>query len=209
MKRCICMIAALCLLMALGGCQNEDGLPKPGVIEGNHYRSDWIGIECDLPEQFTVKSADELRKNNGIPAEGDAAEEEIRKAIESAEVLYDYYGYNATTGSLLTVATENLPLLYESVPTEAEYTDLCREKVEKSLAEIGLTAIVIEKTTLPFLGADRAALKVSGRINGDTPVPFFETMVFIKKDSYMILFTASTVETDDTVPLLENFKAVG
>ncbi len=62
----------------------------------------------------------------------------------------------------------------------------------------------VEKATVSFAGADHAALKLTGEIQG---IPLCETIVLVKNGPYIFVITAATFYEDATADLLALFQA--
>lgn len=201
MNKYLKRILPIFCILTLCACDRVT-VPPAGQIEGNHYENQYLGIACDLPEQFSVQSAERLEEINKLSntASDTASSDATRK---SAEALYDFYAVNQSTGSSLTVVYTNLTIRFGDLENDDAYLAAVKEYVASNFDAMDDMTAEISQSVAPFLGEAYPEIYITGVI--DETVAYFERMVCIRKGDYMAILTATTIGTDDTEALLKSF----
>lgn len=79
---------------------------KLGVSSGLTYESEFVGIGCTLPEDWSFYTDEQMRQLNNIAI--DAAGEELQSLMENASVIYDMFASDATGANNINVNLEKL-----------------------------------------------------------------------------------------------------
>ena len=118
MKKILCLLLASLMLLSLCSCfggkdedevrgeivsgdkQNTDGEKalkfSLGSVVSNTYNNDFLGLSCTLPSEWTFYSEAEILKINNIA--GEFYDEDVKKKLENAKVIYDMYAVIAEKG---------------------------------------------------------------------------------------------------------------
>lgn len=181
-----------------------------GSIEGSTYTNSFIGIGIDLDENWYIATEDELASMNGTLADS-FTDEELKEMMADSDSFFDFYAASTDGMVTMNVTMENLGLLYGTVMDEDAYLDASMDgdTLEKSLNEIGIEDIVIEKTTVSFAGAEHKGITISGNVYvEETAIPFYELLVCCKAGNYMACVTMATYIENTTSDLAAMFYAV-
>ena len=104
MKKILAILLALLMLFSLCACsamkeasedEEEEKTTKPesefslGTIDDLNYESEYIGIGCDLPDNWRFYSDTELESLNGFVL--DRLDGDARDMVENASIIYDMY----------------------------------------------------------------------------------------------------------------------
>ena len=104
MKKLFAALLALGMLLSLCACAAEESGKKEtkkketksdftlGTIDGENYENTYIGLGCNLDEDWRYYSDAEISEISGIAM--DRVEEDARKLLEDAAVVFDMYAAN-------------------------------------------------------------------------------------------------------------------
>lgn len=174
-----------------------------GSSQGSVYKSEFIGIGCEVDATWTLYDDAQIRELNQLTM--DAMSDEYAAALENAQIVYDMYAMDTTTGNSINVNLENLGLLYGATLSEADYVDLSLTSIKDALGSMGMENITAQATTVTMAGKERSAIQVQGSMAG---ISLYETVVCIKCGSYMACITVATMGSDQTADLLAKFYAL-
>ena len=209
MKRLVTVLLVIVMVFGMGGSalaigRSTDKIER-GVIENNVYENAFLGIGCELDEDWVFYTDEEIAENNGIAVEM-LEDEELQELLEENPTLTEMWA-TYEDGILVTgINIENLGLLYGMVLDEDAYIDLSLEGVERSIEAAGLEDDKAEKITIEFAGAERSAIRVTGMYGGE--VAFYQTQVCIKVGSYMALILLQSSDEDLTEELAGLYYAL-
>lgn len=170
-----------------------------GHSANNTYENSFTGIGCKLDDSWTFLTDEQIQSVNKITA--DLAGEEFKKALENASVLYDMMATQSETSNSLNVTFEKLPILYYTMSGE-QYAELGMDKLSKSLQNMGFQNLNLEISKTKFLGEDTACVKVFGTYEERA---LYEILVPVNCHGYMVLYSISSIGTDETEKILESF----
>lgn len=177
---------------------------KIGFINGGRYESEFLGIGCELDENWTYATQEEMAEIMGITTEA-FADTDYAEAIKDAEMFYDMYAAKADGTCSINILLQNMGLLYGTVITEEQYIDLSTQNLKDQMESAGLANVEWEKVDVEFAGENRPGLKISSEVNG---VAYYCTQVYIKSGSYMAVITLASYLEDTTESMLDYFFAV-
>lgn len=182
----------------------EDVEVKLGLVEGGRYESEFLGIGCELDENWTYASIEEMAQIMGMTTEV-FAETDYAESIKSAEMFYDMYAARTDGLGSINILLQNMGLLYGAVISEEQYVDLSTESLSSQLESAGFANVEWERVELDFAGESRPGLKISSEIEG---VPYYCTQVYIKSGSHIAVITLATYFEDTTESMADYFFAV-
>lgn len=176
--------------------------PALGTIDGNHYENEYIGIGCDLSQDWTVLTQEQILETNSMTK--DMVGDEYKEILDSANILYDFAASQGMNS--LSINLERLQGLTQLI-TEKQYVDACEESTVGSLQSMGMTNIAFTTSEIEFAGKNHWAIRISGdmALDESTTMTIYETMVCIRCGSHMALVTAATWVEDSTMDVLGNF----
>ncbi len=182
----------------------EDVEVKIGLVNGGRYESEFLGVGCELDENWIYATQEEMAQLMGITTEA-FADTDYAESIKDAEMFYDMYAANADGLSSINVLLQNLGLIYGTVLTEEQYIELSTQSLSTQLESAGFSNVEWEVVQLDFAGESRPGLKISSEIEG---VPYYCTQAYIKSGSYIAVITLATYFEDTTEAMIDYFFAV-
>ena len=158
MKRAAGLLLALVLVLSMAACGKKDGDGgdsqsgfQRGTIENGIYTNTFVGIGCQLSDDWTYYTDEQLAELSGVVAE---SSEEMQKAMEDGKSTYDMFASAMEGLVTINVVYEDLGALYGKLLDEAGYLEIAVPKLEDALDLHG--AIQREG------GADSGAVRRSG-----------------------------------------------
>lgn len=176
--------------------------PSLGTYDNFIYTNEFLGIRCELNENWIVADSTQLAEIIGAASDM-ITDEELAQIIADSGSSMVFYA-SADEGLVsMNIVTENLGVLYGTVLDEESYLNLAMASVPQALESIGLTDVTMELVTLNYLGTENVAVQVHGLFQG---MDFYETIVPRKVGNYMALLTIASYYENIGQDLLENFS---
>ena len=182
----------------------EDVEVKIGLINGGRYESEFLGIGCELDENWTYAAQEDLAELMGNTEEI-FADTDYAESIKEAEMFYDMVASTSDGVSSINVLLQNMGLIYGTVITEEQYIELATKDLTAQMEAAGISNVEWEIVELDFAGQTRPGLKISSQVNG---IAYYCTQVYVKSGSYMAVITLASYLEDTTEPMLDYFFAV-
>lgn len=233
MKKIVAMLLALVMVFSLCACGSKDDVSgsvsaadkdggasgsvtqtsepspepeeevEPGNLVGGRYENEFLGIGCELDDNWVYATQEELAEMIGQTAE--MFDEESAEQLKKADMFYDMLAASEDGLVSINVVIQNLGVLYGAVLSEEEYVELSTENLEAQLGSAGFTDISWEQITPDFAGQQRTGLHISSKIQGND---YYTTQVYIKAGSYMAVISFSSFAEDIGEELMANFFAL-
>lgn len=223
MKKIVCLLLASLMLLSLCSCfggkdedevrgeivsgdkQNTDGEKalkfSLGSVASNTYNNDFLGLSCTLPSEWTFYSEAEILKINNIA--GEFYDEDVKKQLENATVIYDMYAVIAEKGYNINVNLEKLNVLQAAALNIKTTLESQIDIIKSSYENMGYTDVKIAYQKITVDGKELDALKFSAKIQG---IDFYGLCFTFLKENYLANVTVSTLQTDSTSEILGYFK---
>ncbi len=139
-----------------------------GVVNGNVYENQYLGIGCDFPDNWKLSSAEELQD---LP---DAIADILADTELNADIpqIMDFYALDAeqsTTVNVLyteTSAAERLSFLLMDEEDMIDSLLTQKDMLKRSYSQMGMEPISMEKATTTFLGEEHFVLKTLCSVEG-------------------------------------------
>ena len=119
MKRAAGLLLALVLVLSMAACGKKDGDGgdsqsgfQRGTIENGIYTNTFVGIGCQLSDDWTYYTDEQLAELSGVVAE---SSEEMQKAMEDGKSTYDMFASAMEGLVTINVVYEDLGALYLSL----------------------------------------------------------------------------------------------
>lgn len=186
--------------------------PEPtieiGNIIGGVYENGYFGIGCELDENWTYATEEELASLAGLTVD-QIKDEDLKELFENAKTLYDAYA-SADQGLLsISVVIEDVGVLYGATLDETGYIDLSIENLVLALEQMGCFNVQTEAQDIEFAGGTHRALKVSAQMtSGETTLDVYELIVSVKQGNYFASITLCSFLDDATETMAGYFYAV-
>lgn len=175
-----------------------------GVTTGQTYESKFIGIGCQLGENWTFYTDAQMKELNNLTA--DMVGEEYKEALKNTSVIYDMYATDPSAGYTINVNLENLSLVHQLALTEEAYVQAGLESIKGALESTGLTDVTCTAATFTLAGKEHHGVNISAM--SPQGVPVYEAVVCLKTGGYMAIVTVFTSGENQTQALLSGFYAV-
>lgn len=233
MKKFIAMLLALVLVFSLCACGSKDDVsgslapadkggstsgsvsqtPEPaqepeeeieaGNLVGGRYENEFLGIGCELDDNWVYATQEELAEMIGQTA--DLFDEESAEQLKNADMFYDMLASSSDGLVSINVVIQNLGVLYGAVLSEEEYVSISTQNLEEQLGTAGFTDISWEQTAPDFAGQQHVGLHISSKIQGND---YYTSQVYIKAGSYMAVISFNSFLEDIGEDLMANFFAL-
>ena len=203
-KKMGCLLALMALLSALTACGGDSAedvsgtLPpetpmtpeetefQSGRVEGGTYTNEFLSVACQLGDEWTYLTDEEIAQLNG----------EIGESLTDEE-LSEMFSIN--------VIFEDMGVLYGAALDEDAYINLVMPTLEDALMQAGMSDIQVEAGSMEFAGADHSTLRVTSTIS---EIPVYELMVCVKEGNYMGVITLASYLEDTTEEMAALFTAL-
>ena len=181
----------------------EEESPELGIVSGGRYENEFLGIGCELDDNWVYANEEQLASLIGITA--DAVGGDFGEQMLKSDLFYDMYAESGTNAATINIVIQKLDLM-SSMASEEAVIDASIKTMETQLAAAGFSDLKIGKNTLSFVGEEHLGVTVSAMVQG---VQLYEQQVYIKKGGYIASITFGTYVTDRTADLAELFFALG
>lgn len=175
---------------------------EPGNQVGGRYENKFLGIGCELDENWTYATQEELAAMIGQTAE---LFTEYAEQIKNADMFYDMMAVADDGLVSINVVFENLGMLYGSMLSEEQYLDITGENLEEQFLSAGFENIEWERISIDFAGAEHAGFHLSCTVQD---VPYYCTQVCMKVGHYMAGISFCSFIEDVGEDLMANFFAL-
>ena len=225
MNRFLSAILALTMLLCLCACGGQNEATEPpvtaapatvtpttapkqkdpqlGDFADGVYTNAFIGIRCEVSDEWTVYSDAQLAQLNCLVLDT-MTDADLVEQLKKSNVAHLFYTTADNGYKSMNVVLENIGVINGVLLDEKAYIELSVEQLPAALQSMGLTNVTAEATTIHFAGADHAGVRVHGVLSG---VDFYEKIVCIKVGNYFGLVTVGSYREDATDVLLNMFTA--
>lgn len=182
-----------------------------GRMEGGVYTNTYAGFGCELDENWTFYTAEELQElpENVNEAFGDS---ELGELADGYAQISDMAADNANDLTTMNVLYTKLPMqerLFYLTLTEEELLEISlnqQDMLAEAYAEAGIELVSMEIVPVSFLGEDHYALKSTTVTQG---VDYYILQIMdYTRGSYGVTLTVGSYFEDKTPQLLDLFFAV-
>lgn len=227
-SKLVMLSLALIMVLALSACGNDDisgevtntegqtpdnntetsepdeATYEMGSMNGGVYTNGFIGIGCELDENWVYYNDEQLSDLNGIAMEA-TNNDDVVAALENGTVIFDMYASSSDGLATINVVFENLGVVNGITMDESKYVEAALNYVKDSFESAGGTNIMTEITTIEFAGAERACISSSCEISG---VTMYQKQICIKQGHYMAIITPCSFSEDITDNLAAMFYSL-
>lgn len=211
MKRIISILCVTVMVFTLSACgldelkigsDSSETKFNTGSVSGNKYTNDFIGISCELDENWVFMTNEQIEENNKV-AMGMVGED-YKEAVEKATTFTDMMATHVNGTDTLGVAFEKLSGSNASL-TEEKYADMSTSSLKGALESMGMTNVQASAGETTFAGSKHACIEITAEFNG---IAVYEKLAIVKHQNYIICITACTWGTDSCDANLGMFKAI-
>ena len=211
MKKLLSLLVVLCLLVALSGCQKvqqaADAVTAKefslGTVNGNHYQNDFVGIQCELSNDWTIYNEAQIAEMFGLYADS-FTEEDFKEMIEESGSSIIFYAEDSVTLSSVNISVTDTKSYSTAMGDHKELVDSIIEQMPEMMEQSVMTNVKVEADTFPFCGEDTYGTYITASVYD---IPAFERQVISIEGTYSITLTVCSYYEDSTMELLELFTA--
>ena len=220
MKKVLCLLLVIMMLVSLSGCfggngtedvRGDTGNETPsqnesepefslGKTTNNTYNNDFLGISCTLPAEWVFFTDEQILELNNIV--GDILDEEIAERLKNANIIYDMYAAYQTEGSNMNINLEKLGAVQMIALDIKQTLEAQIGTIKSTYQSMGYTDTDVEYQKIKVGGKEFDGLKLTAKIQG---IDFYATIFTFRKSNYLANVTVCSLQTDKIDTILSYF----
>ena len=205
MKRVSYLALALALVLSLTACSIGSKKFERGVVEGQTYTSQFLGLTCTAPAEYTYVSDEEIAQRNHLAAEAVDSEElvkQMRESLENGNQVQDMY--LMTADGLQTVNVMLVKVSAKGAAVDmAAFADMGKDQVVSAYQSMGMTDVEASRETVTFMGQQYEGICTSATY---TDVPVTTVQVCMQVGDYVCVITFTSYVEDHTPEMMDFFS---
>ena len=205
MKRVSYLALALALVLSLTACSIGSKKFERGVVEGQTYTSQFLGLTCTAPAEFTYLSDQEIAQLNHLAAEAVDDEElakQMQESLENGNQVQDMY--LMTADGLQTVNVMLVKVSAKGATVDmAAFADMGKDQVVSAYQSMGMTDVEASRETVTFMGQQYEGICTSATY---TDVPVTTVQVCMQVGDYVCVITFTSYVEDHTPEMMDFFS---
>ena len=174
-----------------------------GSVSGGRYENAFLGIGCELDENWTYLDKEQLAEMVGLATEM-FEDENYREKIAQADMYQDMYAGRQDGLATVNVMIQNLGVA-GMIMSEKTILDNSEGELEKSFEAAGMTVVSVERNSGLFAGETHEGIR-SELLYQD--VPYYVQQYGIKAGTHVAVVTLGSFQEDQTAELAECFFAL-
>lgn len=220
MKKFLCIILSVAMLLSLCGCVGSDD-PEDirGTVSGGSesqpesqpefsmgestdgtYTNDFLGIGCTLPEGWAFYTDAQMKELNNIV--GDYLDENVKEQLQKATVIYDMCAQNQAEGSSVNVILEKLNVM-QLVGLNIKTTlEAQIETIKSTYKNVGYTDVQVVYQKVTVGGKEFDGLKITAKLQD---FDFSGVAFAFLKGEYLANVTVCSLNAEAVTELLGRF----
>lgn len=205
MKRVSCLALALALVLSLTACSIGSKKFERGVVEGQTYTSQFLGLTCTAPAEYTYLNDQEIAQLNDLTADVVDSEElvkQMRESLENGNQVQDMY--LMTADGLQTVNVMLVKVSAKGAAVDmAAFADMGKDQVVSAYQSMGMTDVEASRETVTFMGQQYEGICTSATY---TDVPVTTVQVCMQVGDYVCVITFTSYVEDHTPEMMDFFS---
>ena len=205
MKRVSYLTLALALVLSLTACSIGSKKFERGVVEGQTYTSQFLGLTCTAPAEYTYLNDQEIAQLNDLTADVVDSEElvkQMRESLENGNQVQDMY--LMTADGLQTVNVMLVKVSAKGATVDmAAFTDMGKEQIISGYQSMGMTDVEASRETVTFMGQQYEGICTSATY---TDVPVTTVQVCMQVGNYVCVITFTSYVEDHTPEMMDFFS---
>lgn len=231
MKRILCFILSVFLLLSFAGCAggNENDDVRGEIISGNDtadtqpsastapqetepefsmgksengvYKNDFLGLTCTVPAGWEFYTDEQILEMNNITA--DYYDEDFAQQIQNAAIIYDMFVINSADSSNINVNLEKLNPLQMLTIDIQQVLENQIDTIKSTYENMGYADPQVQYGKVTVDGKELDGLYITATIQG---VSMYQTTFAFPKGSYLANVSITTIQTDKTQEILSYFS---
>ncbi len=174
-----------------------------GETNGLAYENSFIGIGCNLGEDWSFYNDEQIKDLNNYAA--DVAGEDYVEAMKAADIVYDMYAIHDNQLNNINVNLQKVNQIALSQLNLEENFENTIPELEKAFENMGYTDLEFEITTVDVDGEEVMCLKSCGVID---ELMMYQKIISIKCDGYLSNITVTTYQEDTVDEVFGKFHYV-
>lgn len=176
-----------------------------GVQEDNVYENEYLGIGCELDDEWTFLTEEEINEANNVAADVYDNTEAIEYALENNVTLYDVMASADMGLRNFNITVTNLEKVVGYNGKGEKYIDDGISNLKTLFESIGAENVSVEADEIEFLGEDCKCAYIQQTVQG---MEFYQLAVYFVKDNYVVNITSTVVEEGTEADILDAFYKV-
>lgn len=205
MKRVSYLALALALVLSLTACSIGSKKFERGVVEGQTYTSQFLGLTCTAPAEYTYLNDQEIAQLNDLTADVVDSEElvkQMRESLENGNQVQDMY--LMTADGLQTVNVMLVKVSAKGAAVDmAAFADMGKDQVVSAYQSMGMTDVEASRETVTFMGQQYEGICTSATY---TDVPVTTVQVCMQVGDYVCVITFTSYVEDHTPEMMDFFS---
>ena len=205
MKRVSYLALALALVLSLTACSIGSKKFERGVVEGQTYTSQFLGLTCTAPAEYTYLNDQEIAQLNDLTADVVDSEElvkQMRESLENGNQVQDMY--LMTADGLQTVNVMLVKVSAKGAAVDmAAFADMGKDQVVSAYQSMGMTDVEASREPVTFMGQQYEGICTSATY---TDVPVTTVQVCMQVDNYVCVITLTSYVEDRTSAMMDFFS---
>lgn len=205
MKRVSYLTLALALVLSLTACSIGSKKFERGVVEGQTYTSQFLGLTCTAPAEYTYLNDQEIAQLNDLTADVVDSEElvkQMRESLENGNQVQDMY--LMTADGLQTVNVMLVKVSAKGATVDmAAFADMGKDQVVSAYQSMGMTDVEASRETVTFMGQQYEGICTSATY---TDVPVTTVQVCMQVGDYVCVITFTSYVEDHTPEMMDFFS---
>ena len=204
MKRVSYLALALALVLSLTACSIGSKKFERGVVEGQTYTSQFLGLTCTAPAEYTYLNDQEIAQLNNLAADAVDSEElvkQMRESLENGNQVQDMY--LMTADGLQTVNVMLVKVSAKGAAVDmAAFADMGKDQVVSAYQSMGMTDVEASRETVIFMGQQYEGICTSAAY---MDVPVTTVQVCMQEGNYVCVITFTSYVEDHTPEMMDFF----
>ena len=205
MKRVSYLALALALVLSLTACSIGSKKFERGVVEGQTYTSQFLGLTCTAPAEYTYLNDQEIAQLNDLTADVVDSEElvkQMRESLENGNQVQDMY--LMTADGLQTINVMLIKVSAKGATVDmAAFADMGKDQVMSGYQSMGMTDMEASRETVTFMGQQYEGVCATAAYH-DALVTTVQ--VCMQVDNYVCVITFTSYVEDRTSEMMDFFS---
>lgn len=206
MKRISYLALVLALALTVTACGIGGKKFERGVVEGQTYTSQFLGLMCTAPAEFTYLNDQEIAQLNNLAMDAvsnEALVKQMRESLENGNQVQDMYLMTADSLQTVNVMLVKVSAQGAAVDMTA-FTKMGMEQFMTTYHSMGMTDVEATCETITFMGQSYEGIRLTAVYDGNAPV--YCVQVCMQKGDYVCVVTFTSYVEDHTSEMMEFFS---
>ncbi len=213
MKKFLCILMVAVMLLGLVACTTDEDIRGSvstdptseesfslGKTKNNCYENTFLGISCTLPSEWIFYTDEEILELNNIVS--DMVDEDVAKALEAANIIYDMYATNPNDYSSVNVNLEKHTATQVAAMNLKTVIEAQFSVIKSSYENMGYTDVNVQYQKITVDGKELDGAVITAKISG---LQFNATLFCFKKGRYLSNVTIAAFGADKVDAILDCF----